>query len=78
VIDQYRFTRNEQGRMANDPNRPDNSEYIFRLLNQVITVSLQTMNVVNGLPPLNKKCRLRVNRFLSASRIVYPQFTCRF
>jgi hypothetical protein len=40
------------GGITNDPNRPDDPEYIVRLLGQVITVSLETVKVVKGLPPL--------------------------
>jgi len=38
--------------ITNDLNRPDDPEYIVRLLGQVITVSLETMKVVKGLPTL--------------------------
>ena len=50
VIDQYRVTRDEQGHIASDPNRLDDEQYIVRLICQVITVSLETVKVVNGLP----------------------------
>jgi len=50
VVDQYRVTRDEQGNIANDPNRPDDEQYIVRLIGQVITVSLETLKVVKGLP----------------------------
>jgi len=50
VIDQYRVTRDEQGNIASDPNRMDDEQYIVRLLGQVITVSLETMNIVKSLP----------------------------
>ena len=50
VIDQYRVTRDEKGNIANDPNRPDDEQYIVRLIGQVITVSLETLKVVKGLP----------------------------
>jgi hypothetical protein len=43
---------NAQGRIASDPNRMDDEQYIVRLLGQVITVSLETMKVVKGLPSL--------------------------
>jgi predicted helicase len=39
--------------ITNDPNRPDDPEYIVRLLAQVITVSLETVKVVKGLPPVD-------------------------
>ena len=50
VIDQYRVTRDEKGIIASDPNRTDDEEYIVRLIGQVITVSLETMKVVEELP----------------------------
>ena len=54
VIDQYRVTRDEKGNIASDPNRMDDEQYIVRLIGQVITVSLETINVVRGLPPVEK------------------------
>jgi predicted helicase len=38
--------------ITNDPNRPDDPTYILRLVGQVITVSLETVNLVKSLPPL--------------------------
>jgi len=52
VIDQYRVTRDEKGNIANDPNRLDDEQYIVRLIGQVITVSLETLHVVESLPAL--------------------------
>ena len=52
VIDQYRVTRDEQGNIANDPNHPDDEQYILRLIARVITVSLETVRIVKALPPL--------------------------
>ncbi len=49
MIDQYRVTRDSQGNITNDPNRPDEL-CILRLIGQVITVSLETLKVVMGLP----------------------------
>jgi predicted helicase len=49
VIDQYRVTKNDNGNITSDPNRLDDEQYIVRLLGQVITVSLETMKVVQGL-----------------------------
>jgi predicted helicase len=54
LIDQYRVTRDDNGDLTNDPNRLDDEQYIVRLLGQVITVSLETMKVVKGLPVLNE------------------------
>ena len=52
VIDQYQVSTDKRSGITNDPNRPDDPEYIVRLLGQVITVSLETMKVVKGLPEL--------------------------
>ena len=52
VIDQYRVTRDEQGKICSDPNRMDDEEYSVRLIGQVITVSLETMKVVKNLPTI--------------------------
>ena len=52
VIDQYRVTRDEKGNIGSDPNRMDDEEHIVRLIGSVITVSLETMKIVNALPPL--------------------------
>jgi predicted helicase len=52
VIDQYQVTRDETGKIASDPNRLDDEQYILRLIGQVVTVSLETLRVVNALPPL--------------------------
>ncbi len=52
VIDQYRVTKDDNGNIASDPNRMDDEEYIVRLLGQVITVSLETLKVLKGLPEL--------------------------
>ena len=50
VLDQYRVAKDDQGNLTSDPNRMDDEEYIVRLIGQVINVSLQTMNVIKGLP----------------------------
>ena len=38
--------------VGGDANRPDDPQYIVRLIAQVITVSLETVRVVKNLPPL--------------------------
>jgi predicted helicase len=52
VIEQYRVTRDEKGNVVSDPNRLDDEQYIVRLIGQVITVSLNTMQLVEALPPI--------------------------
>ena len=53
VIDQYRITTDPRSGITNDPNREDDEKYILRLIAQVITVSLETNQIVSDLPTLN-------------------------
>ena len=53
VIDQYRVERDADGEITSDPNPPDDEEALVRLLGQVVTVSVETMKLVKGLPELN-------------------------
>ena len=50
VIDQYQICTDARSGITSDPNREDDPEYIVRLVGQVIRVSIETMNIVNGLP----------------------------
>ncbi len=52
VIDQYRVSTDKRSGITNDPNRPDDPKYIVRLIGQVITVSLETLEIIQGLPEL--------------------------
>jgi len=52
VIDQYQVSTDKRSGITNDPNREDDREYILRLIGQVITVSLETVNIVKSLPQL--------------------------
>ena len=36
--------------ITSDPNRPDDPEYIVRLVGQVVRVSVETVKIVNSLP----------------------------
>jgi hypothetical protein len=40
VIDQYQVSTDKRSGITNDPNRPDDPQYIVRIIGQVITVSL--------------------------------------
>jgi predicted helicase len=53
VIDQYRVSTDPRSGIVNDPNRPDDDHYILRLIGQVITVSLETQQLIATLPSLN-------------------------
>ena len=52
VIDQYQVSTDKRSGITNDPNRDDDPQYILRLIGQVITVSLETVQIVKGLPQL--------------------------
>ena len=52
VIDQYRVKTDKRSGIVNDPNRADDPQYIVRLLGKVISVSLETVAIVVGLPGL--------------------------
>jgi len=53
IIDQHQVSTDKRSGITNDPNRSDDPQYIVRLIGQVITVSLETVQLV---------CRL--NEFL--------------
>ena len=50
VIDQYRVRTYKRSGITSDPNNPDDPEYIVRLVGRVITVSVETVKAVEGLP----------------------------
>lgn len=52
VVDQYRIKTDKRSGIVNDPNRADDERYIIDLIGRVIGVSLRTVEIVNGLPPL--------------------------
>ncbi len=54
IIDRYRVRTDKRSGIVNDPNRPDDPQYIVRLVGKVITVSLETVKVVKGLPELGQ------------------------
>ncbi|MAT38978.1 MAG: DNA helicase [Ectothiorhodospiraceae bacterium] len=53
IVDQYRVKTDKRSGITNDPNRPDDPQYIVRLIKKIVTVSLETMKVVDGLPMLD-------------------------
>jgi predicted helicase len=52
VIDQYQVTEDKHSGIRSDPNRPDDPEYIVRLVGQVVRVSIETVRIVKCLPSL--------------------------
>ena len=49
VIDQYRVKKDKQTGIVSDPNNLDEEEYIVRLVGRVVTVSVETVRLVNEL-----------------------------
>ena len=50
IIDQYRLKTDKRSGIHSNPNRLDDEEYIIRLIGQVVRVSLETVEIVRGLP----------------------------
>jgi predicted helicase len=49
VIDQYQVSEDKRSGIVSDPNNLDDEEYIVRLIGRVITVSVETVKLVEGL-----------------------------
>ena len=54
VIDQYRVKTDKQSGIVSDPNREDDPQYIVKLIGKAITVSLETVEIVEDLPGLGE------------------------
>ena len=53
IINQYCVKIDKRSGIVNDPNRADDPQYIVKLIGKVITVSLETVDIVEGLPDLD-------------------------
>lgn len=54
IMDQYQVEKNEKSGITDDPNLySDDPKYIFNLLLSIINVSVQTVDLVNSLSPLD-------------------------
>ena len=60
VIDQYQVSTDKRSGITSDPNREDDPEYIVRLACQFIRVSIETVQIVKGLPAEFEPSRPRV------------------
>ena len=58
-MERYQITVDKDSGIRNDPNdwarEHGDPKYILNLLKRVITVSLETMKIVNTLPALNER-----------------------
>ncbi|HOW74776.1 MAG TPA: N-6 DNA methylase [Candidatus Competibacteraceae bacterium] len=52
VIDQYQVKNDPRSGIVNDPNRPDDPQFIIRLLGQIVQISVETVKTIRALPPL--------------------------
>ena len=52
TIDQYRVKTDKRSGIVNDPNRAGDPLYIVGLIGKVISVSLETVEIVGALPEL--------------------------
>ena len=52
VLDQYQVKVDKRSGIVNDPNRDDDPRYIVNLMQKVIAVSVETVEIVKGLPEL--------------------------
>lgn len=56
MIDRYQVKTDKASGIVNDPNEySDDPTYISGLIPRLVTVAMDTMDIVNGLPPLNEK-----------------------
>ena len=52
VIDQYQVSTDKRSGIVNDPNKLDDPQFIIRLIGKIVTVSLETMKIINSFPEL--------------------------
>ena len=56
LIDRYKVTTDKKSGITNDPNDySDDPRYIVDLVERVIRVSMETLDIIDSLPPLNEQ-----------------------
>lgn len=56
LMDRYKVTTDKASGIVNDPNEySDDPRYIVDLVKRVVRVSMETLEIVGNLPPLNEK-----------------------
>jgi predicted helicase len=55
VIEEYQVSKDKRSGIINDPNRYDDPQYIVRLVEQVVAVSVATVQLVKSLPVFEVK-----------------------
>ncbi len=55
IMERYQVTQHKESKIINDPNKwSDDPRYILELLGKVVTVSMKTVEIISGLPELEK------------------------
>ena len=52
IINQYRIKTDKRSGITNNPNRADDPQYIIKLIKKIITISLETVTIIEELPEL--------------------------
>jgi predicted helicase len=52
IIDQYQVSTDKRSGITSGPNRRDDPQHIVRLIGQVLTVSVETVELVQSLSPV--------------------------
>ncbi len=52
LVDQYQMSTDKESGIVNDPNAYAGGTYVLKLVLSVITVSVETVRIVDGLPRL--------------------------
>jgi len=52
VVDQYEIVRDSEGNLIDDPNNPEDEEYVINLIEKTIYVSVKSVELVKSLPTL--------------------------
>ncbi|MDX1993585.1 MAG: type ISP restriction/modification enzyme [bacterium] len=57
VVDQYQVSTDKRSGITHDPNgcAPENPRYIIDLVERVVRVSVETVRLVNALPPFHSE-----------------------
>ncbi len=55
IMERYQITKHKESGILNDPNQwSDDPHYIINLVKRIVRVSMETVAIVNSLPPLNE------------------------
>ena len=52
IMDRYQVKQCSKSKIVNDPNRKDEPEYIFNLLQKIIYISIKSVDLINSLPEI--------------------------